>query len=433
MKTIFKFALSLAIAPMVVLSASAQEFKTVEELDEIAASHNAPENNNRHADGKIDRGSYLTNAWYDNWTFGLAGGIQLMLGQGNSPVLVSPDVELNVTKWVTPTFAARFGYQGFRIREVHPIKPDFTDHYKPYVNDKGQNIFNQMYFHFDLMLGLSNLIGGYKETRLVNVIPYLHAGYYQLSHPKYNYFTAKDDNGEKLRDREIAFGPAVLLNFRLTNSLALTCDIRDSFLSSRYHEKQRGGIANDLSIALGLSYTIHKWYWVRHTTSIAPLQESYKEATVAYAEAKEQEKKLEVENKVLEDELAQYRKKAAEPKTEPVEDELSRRAAAAGLVVYFDINSDKLPATEALRLEQYVHDTLASNGTHVFYLTGSADKGTGNERINTRLSSSRAENIKKLLHRKYGISEGQIVIKATIISDKHEDGRLDRCVMFENE
>lgn len=56
----------------------------------------------------------------------------------------------------------------------------------------------------------------------------------------------------------------------------------------------------------------------------------------------------------------------------------------------------------------------------------------GNTKINTRLSSQRAENVKKILMDKYNVPASQIVIKSTLISDAHEDGRLDRCVLIEN-
>ncbi|MBP9986957.1 MAG: OmpA family protein, partial [Bacteroidales bacterium] len=69
----------------------------------------------------------------------------------------------------------------------------------------------------------------------------------------------------------------------------------------------------------------------------------------------------------------------------------------------------------------------------VFYLTGSADNGTGSFERNSFLSTNRVNRVKTYLKNKFGIPENRIVIKAAIVSDKHEDGRLDRCVLFENE
>ena len=38
-----------------------------------------PEDNNRDANGKIQRSEYITNEWYDNWVFQVYGGAQTMI------------------------------------------------------------------------------------------------------------------------------------------------------------------------------------------------------------------------------------------------------------------------------------------------------------------------------------------------------------------
>lgn len=105
----------------------------------------------------------------------------------------------------------------------------------------------------------------------------------------------------------------------------------------------------------------------------------------------------------------------------------------ADLVLYYEINISKLNFTERHHLDEFVKETLDRDPEHIFYLTGSADKGTGTFEINTRLSRERAFGIREILMNEYKVPEEQIVIKATIISDKHEDGALDRCVLIEKE
>ena len=70
-------------------------------------------------------------------------------------------------------------------------------------------------------------------------------------------------------------------------------------------------------------------------------------------------------------------------------------------------------------------------GEDVFFLTGSADKGTGTEKRNTFLCRSRAYGIRDILINDYNVKAENIVIKATVISDKHLDGAYDRCVIIE--
>ena len=110
---------------------------------------------------------------------------------------------------------------------------------------------------------------------------------------------------------------------------------------------------------------------------------------------------------------------------------LQERAANADLVVYYYINKEDLNFSELHHLDNYVQGTLAAEPDHVFYLTGSADKGTGTMERNVYLSNARAENVKKILMKDFGVKEENIVIKATVVTDKHLDGALDRCVLIE--
>lgn len=417
MKVSRKFFAVVLTLSLAVSGAQAQEFYTFEE-------HNAAENDNKNPDGTINRGSYLTNVWYDNWSIGIAGGIQTLAAEGNGKIAITPDLELNVTKWVTPTIGFRVGYQGFKLTE-NRAKETQINHYQPKW-ENGQYKFDQLYIHGDFLVSLTSLFGGYKETRFVNVMPYFHAGYYRLSHPDYSYFNPRNDKGELMRDREVAYGPGILLNFRISDRLNATFDMRDVFFSSRYHDYKRGGVAQNITAAIGLNYTFKKWYWSRLKTAEVPLQNSLEEAKVALAKAEQHNVELQKQVDVLTVNMDAL-KKSIVP-----HDELTIRVKESDLLLLFDIDNPVLNYPEQVYLERYVRNTLADDSNHVFYITGSADKGTGNTRINTRLSSQRAENVKKILMDKYNVPASQIVIKSTIISDAHEDGRLDRCVLIEN-
>ena len=410
------FAIAMALA--VTVGAQAQTFYTVGE-------HNKPENANRNENGTVNRGAYLTNAWYDNWSIGVAGGIQTLVAPGNGKIVITPDVQLNVSKWVTPVIGFRVGYEGFKLTENREFEKQ-VDHYQPKW-ENGQYKFNQLYLHGDFMVSLTNLFGGYKETRSVNVIPYFHAGYYRLSHPDYPYFNPKRADGEMLRDREVAFGPAVLFNFRITDHLNATLDIKDIFFSARYHDFRKGGIAQNPSAAIGLNYTFKKWYWTRLKTAEMPLRNSIDDANRALQKAEQNNADLQKQVDALENEIEAL-KNSLVPR-----DVVTTRIKNSDLLLLFEIDNPRLDFAEQIYLDRYVRATLKDDDTHVFYITGCADKGTGNEKINSRLCRERAENVKNLLKTKYNVPESQIVIKATLISDAHEDGRLDRCVILENE
>lgn len=75
----------------------------------------AQEDGNRDANGKIVRGPYETNNFWDNWGIGVAGGVNF-IGDRNVKPGVGGNVEFNVSKYFTPCYGLRFGFQGITAR-----------------------------------------------------------------------------------------------------------------------------------------------------------------------------------------------------------------------------------------------------------------------------------------------------------------------------
>lgn len=123
----------------------------------VCAGAFAQEDGNRDANGKIVRGPYETNSFGSNWFVSVGGGIDLVLDgvRANSSFDggLTPTLDVNFGKWFTPSVGARFGYEGWAYKAA------------------GQKSGNHL-FHGDLMWNLSNAIGGYKQTRVYNIIPY---------------------------------------------------------------------------------------------------------------------------------------------------------------------------------------------------------------------------------------------------------------------
>ncbi|MBQ3847051.1 MAG: hypothetical protein II761_05730, partial [Bacteroidales bacterium] len=79
-------------------------------------SVSAQENNNRDENGKVVRGAYETNKWYDNTFIGVAGGVNTVFDSYESHGFelgqYGAAAELNFGKWYTPAIGVRFGWQG---------------------------------------------------------------------------------------------------------------------------------------------------------------------------------------------------------------------------------------------------------------------------------------------------------------------------------
>ena len=171
---------------------------------------NAQENGNRDSNGKIVRGPYETNRFGDNWFIGIAGGINTFWLEGSeaNALKIGPSIDANFGKWFTPAVGMRVGYQGIKLNVDQ--------------NDVLQK-FGYMYFHGDFLWNASDAIGGYKETRFWNLVPYLHAGY----------FRSYGLNNNDFIDNEFAMGAGLLHNLRLAERLDLIIDMRATVVNGR--------------------------------------------------------------------------------------------------------------------------------------------------------------------------------------------------------
>ena len=75
--------------------------------------------------------------------------------------------------------------------------------------------------------------------------------------------------------------------------------------------------------------------------------------------------------------------------------------------VFFVINSNKIRESEDAKIKEVV-DYLNQYPEAKVVVTGYADAGTGNDRINDRISAKRAAAVVKVLKEKYGIEESRI-------------------------
>lgn len=390
-------------------------------------------NYNRDENGNINRGSYLTNPWYSNWSIGLAGGLETMVsgtGANNSgfdlgTARITPSLEVSLMKWFTPCIAARFGVQGLWLQENFPGNNYQQNHYL-IKHEDGVNYFNNTYMYANLMWNFINTVWGYRANRFYNVVPYINAGYLRLTHPDQSLFT------KEYRDREVVLGFGVYNTFRINNAFQATLDLRWGNFSGRYHDLSNGGRVNHFNVTVGVAYNIEKWYWAR----VKGVEEQRDVAKAELIETRKEIVETQQEAKELKTEVV-YLNQNVEDKTEEVERltrlEYEARKALASLILYYEIDVSKLNFSEQHHLDEFVARMLQQDPRHVFYLTGSADKGTGTMQRNIKLSHDRAEGVKAILMNKYGIPEDQIVIKSTIVSEEHENGELDRCVLIEKE
>jgi len=311
----------------------------------------------------------------------LQGGAQYTLGEAKFKDLISPNVQLALGYQFSPVFAARIqanawqskgGWNGYTTSaNVAPLTADYK--YK-YVAPG-----------LDLMFNLSNLFCGWNPNRVFNVTAFLGGGanigwdndeVNDIASTMWNLGAYELEylwDGTKIRP----FGRAGLaFDFRLSDAVSLGIEGNANILSDKYNSKKADNPDWYFNALVGLKINLGKTY----TKVVPPAPEPIPEPAPEPA-------------KVVEEKPA-----PVVVKKEPVT--LTRN-------VFFVINSSKVSETEEVKVKE-VADFLKANPNTKVQITGYADAGTGNDKINDRLAAQRADIVVKELTENYGIPMSRI-------------------------
>jgi len=316
----------------------------------------------------------------------LEGGAQYTLGEAKFSKLLSPNVQLGLGYQFSPVFGARIqanawqskgGWNGFR--------PSIG--VEPYTNDYK---YKYVAPGLDLMFNLSNLFCGWNPNRVFNLTAFLGGGANIAfdndeaneiaknlsSLNAYNLDYVWD--GSKVRP----FGRGGLeAAFRLSDAVALTIEGNANILGDKYNSKKaERKLKADwyFNALVGLKINLGKTY-----NKILPPPPAPEPAPEPVVEP----------TPVVEP--------APAPVVEEVKIEPLRRD------IFFLINKTIIRDTEEQKVKD-VADYLAKYPNAKVQVTGYADAGTGNDKINDRLAAGRADAVVKALKEKYGVDESRI-------------------------
>lgn len=348
-----------------------------------APAVNAQEN--KDAEGNTIRHPYLTNGLWDNWFINVNPvGINFFVDNGETATGYAIDV--NVGKWVTPCVGLRAGFNGITGMDA-----------------------KYGYLHGDAMWNISNAIGGYKESRIWDFVPYAHAG---LMYDR------------PVAGKELAAGAGLLNVIRLSKRVDLNLDVRGTVY-------KRQGPAGFISTALGLSVNLGRTDWTRASEyhnpadqdKIAAAEAAAAALAAANAALAADKAKLEKENSALETKNAQF---ANALKDAEANSGLKDVAPAS---FFFEIGQTELSAKELKHLDFYLANVLpyVKNGKATV-VTGTADSNTGYAKRNEYLSKKRAEYMINLLNKK-GIATENIVVKNSVVKAAKGQAAFDRAVV----
>ena len=246
----------------------------------------------------------------------------------------------------------------------------------------------------DLTANLSNLVCGYNPTRLFNLSAFVGVGAnigfdngeaksVKRSVLQRHDFSASNNvpmdyvwGGVKTR----LVGQAGLMgDFRLSDKVSVGLEVSANTLSDRYNSKRAKNA---------------DWYFNALAGVKVNLGSAYSTREVKGCESRVIEKIVEkvVEKPVYIDKIVEVEKKA-----EPL-----RRD------VFFAINSSRIANTETQKIQDIVN-YLNANPNAKVTITGYADKGTGNAKINERLGRERAKIVTDRLVKEYKVDPSRII------------------------
>ena len=231
-------------------------------------------------------------------------------------------------------------------------------------------------FNFGIFGGLGANIG-FDNDKAADKKAEIIANY--PSYPNYYFWDDADNlsylwSGTKVR----LFGQAgVTADFRISDAVSVGVELSANTLSDKYNSKKAGNWDWYFNALAGVKINLGQTY----TTREIPVPEP----EIRYVEK--------IVEKIVE--------KPAPAAAAVVTVEPLRRD------IFFLINKTEIRPSEAQKVKE-IADYLNEHPTAKVMVTGYADAGTGNNRINDRLAAGRADAVVKSLKKDYGIAESRI-------------------------
>ena len=324
-----------------------------------------------------------------HWYITLQGGGQYTLGEGKFSDLLSPTAQIGVGYNFSKIIGLRLAVNAWQSKGV--IKLDDND-VAAGLEYEGKWKWNYVAPSLEFTFNLSNIVCKYNPKRLLNVYALIGGG----ANIAFKNDEAQDvekqiaayqnanwvyDNSQNMRylwdgTKVRPFGKAGLLfDFRVSDKVSINIEGNANTLSDKYNSKKAGNWDWYFNALAGVKINLGKTYTTKFTPDPEP--------EIRYVE-KVVEKVVEVPAKV---------------EVKPIEK--MRRD------IFFTINSYKVRETEAEKIKD-IADYLKQNPNAKVEVTGYADAGTGNNRINDRLAKQRADVVVKALINEYNISANRI-------------------------
>ena len=329
------------------------------------------------------------------WYIQLQGGAQYTLGEIDFSDLISPNVQVALGRQFSPVFGARLAVNAWQS--------------KAGIEAAGNTYkWKWMYVApgIDLTFNLSNLFCGFNPNRIFNFSVFGGLGanigwdnkindIKAAAAALYPYTTTATGSSENTQyawdgTKVRVFGRAgVAADFKVSDAVSLGLEVNANTLSDRYNSKKAGNWDWYFNALAGVKINLGKTYSTR--TIEAP----------------------KVPEKVIERVIERVVEKPAPQVVEPtravaekkeVEETKFRRD-----IFYLKAGKTWIDKSEYKKVKE-VADYMKEHPNCTVEVTGYADRGTGNPKINNNLSQRRAQAVANMLIRNYGIKKNRIKV-----------------------
>ena len=326
-----------------------------------------------------------------HWYIQLQGGANYTVGETKFKGLISPTVQGAVGYQFSKAIGARLAINAWQGKGGYDIEKLIDQKVLP--QGTPDDYWNYKYTYFapaiDLTFDLSNIIAGFNPNRVVSFGAFIGGGLNFRSKASddvkavksqvenvcnkslYNYTPMPDDYMDAAT---LLFGQAGLtMDIKVSEAIKIGLEANANFLGDKFNFKKAGNADSYINLLAGVKIALGPTY----STKFIPAPEP----------------QIEYVEKIVE-------KVVEAPCPEPVIEPIRRD-------VFFVINKSVIRDSEEQKVKDIV-DYMRQNQTAKVMVTGYADAGTGNDKINDRLAAQRADAVVKMLTQKYGIPADRI-------------------------
>ncbi len=288
---------------------------------------------------------------------GIQGGAQTTFTNFKVSKLITPTASVSFGGFFSPVVGARLHVNGLWNKSG--------------IKENGESNFTYKYNYvntdLDLLLNLCTLFGR-KDYYPLNV--YLIGGFgvnYAWNNDDLYYSAYRLPNAWEKDYVSHNFRLGAMLDYNLTKHLSLNLEVSSNFLSDRYNSKVNNSDDCQLTAQIGLAYKFgFKKKPVEKPVEEVPVQREPEPVKVIPATP-------------------------VVPSTPPVK---VQRLETIQKDIFFDCAKSDIRESEVAKVQEAIA-WMQSHPTAKATITGHADAGTGNPRINARYAKARAESVAK--------------------------------------